>query len=134
MIQVGQQFSFEVTFDLPGLPVAYKIFDDSGASPVLIVGPAAMLNFEGPSYRGRFTAPLAKNYLIKKAVYTDGTFAAKDPNYAESSEAVQAVDIRNLVNSSFPIKSVVIENQIKARVSGGETILAVVQTEDVISD
>src|SRR5271166_4586886 len=84
----GIPLSFEVTFDVPGLPVAMSVYDDSGASPVLVSGPIAMANVVNATYRGKFTGLAGKNYIVFKAVYTDGTFATLSSNYAQGSESI----------------------------------------------
>lgn len=85
--------SFEVTFDNPALSVAMSVYDDSGVSPTLVQGPSAMDLVIGNTYRGKFTPELDKQYVILKAVYTDGTFAALDSNYSQASESILGIAI-----------------------------------------
>jgi hypothetical protein len=92
---VGVPLSFEVTFTDPGLHVAMSVYDDSGLFPVLVVGPSAMLNWVGNSYRGKFIAPMAKSYLILKAVYTDGSFSTLSPDYVQATESILAQYMNN---------------------------------------
>lgn len=82
--------SFEVTFDDPSLNVAMSVYDDSGLSPALVSGPAAMANVVGNTYRGKFTADPGISYIIFKAVYTDNTFVTLHPDYAAGSESIRA--------------------------------------------
>ncbi len=89
--QAGSICSFEVTFD-PGLFVAMTIYNDSGASPAVVIGPTAMLNVVGGMYRGKFTPNANTNYLVYKAVYTDGTFTTLSPDYNTGSESFRAID------------------------------------------
>lgn len=87
LVPAGIPLSFEVTYDVPGLNVAMSVYDDSGASPVLLLSPFAMALVHGSTYRGKFTPVAGKNYIIIKAVYTDGTFAELDPDYSQGSES-----------------------------------------------
>lgn len=89
LVPAGQQCSFEVTYDLPGLDVAMSVFDVS-ASPVLVSGPAAMANVVGSTYYGKFTPLANKQYVIHKAVYTDGSFSTLSPDYSQASESIVA--------------------------------------------
>lgn len=79
--------SFEATWG-PGLDVAMSVYDDSGGSPSLIQGPSAMTNVVGGTYRGKFTPAADKQYVVFKAVYTDGTFTTLHPDYSQSSETI----------------------------------------------
>lgn len=89
----GVPLSFEVTFDQPGLHVAMSVYDDSGVSPVLLLSPFAMTLVHGNTYRGKFTGEHGKNYIVIKAVYTDGTFMTLSPDYSQGSESVVARDL-----------------------------------------
>lgn len=87
------QITFEVTFDDPSLPVAMSVYDTSGSSPSLVAGPTAMTNVSGTnSYIGKFTPGLGIEYMILKAVYTDGTFETFSPNYSQGSESIISLD------------------------------------------
>jgi hypothetical protein len=90
LVPAGVPLSFEVTFDANDLPVAMSVYDDSGVAPVLLLSPFAMALVAGNTYRGKFTAENGKAYIVIKAVYTDGTFATLDPNYAQGSESMVA--------------------------------------------
>lgn len=90
----GVPLSFEVTFDSGVLNVAMSVYDTTAGSAVLVSGPAAMTNLAGTnSYYGKFTAADGHSYVIFKAVYTDGTFATLDSNYAAGTESIIAEDI-----------------------------------------
>lgn len=80
--------SFEVTFDSPSLHVAMSVYNDTGANPVLAFGPVAMQNVVGNTYRAKFTGTLGQNYIIFKAVYTDGTFNTLSQDYSQGSESI----------------------------------------------
>src|SRR5512135_1479860 len=88
--QGGIEISFEVTFDSPTLNVAMSVYDVTGLSPVLVQGPSAMTIVHANTYQGKFTPITGHNYVIFKAVYTDGTFTVLDTNYAAGSESISA--------------------------------------------
>lgn len=101
LVPSGISLPFEVTFDGPSLPVAISVYDTTANPAVLVAGPAAMTNEVGNTYVGFFTAQPGRSYLVFKAVYLDGTFAALDPDYSQSSETIQGggVDISYIVPS-----------------------------------
>lgn len=85
--------AFEVTFSASGLPVAMSVYDVTDINaPILVQGPTAMVNTVGATYTGAFTGANAKNYLIFKAVYTDGTFDVLDPAYSQGTETIVVSD------------------------------------------
>lgn len=92
-VPAGVSLNFEVTFDVPGLPVAMSVYDVSGVSPILVSGPTAMFAVVGNTYGGKFTALEAKSYIIVKAVYTDGTFTTLSSNYSQGSESIVAENL-----------------------------------------
>lgn len=111
----GVPLSFEVTFDSPSLNVAMSIFDDTGASPVLISGPLVMTHVVNNTYRGKFTGAEFKNYIIIKAVYTDNTFTTLSPDYSQGSESIV---VQNIGGSSGS--------------GGGCTIVGIVNNNDTV--
>lgn len=100
LVQSGVNCSFEVTFDSPSLPVAMSVYDDSGVTPTLVQGPSAMLNVVGNTYRGKFTPTDGKQYIIFKAVYTNGSYTTLSPDYSQGSESIQAEDVAGTGNST----------------------------------
>lgn len=92
--------TFEVTFDSPSLSVAMSVYDTSGISPVLVSGPAAMTSVVGNTYIGKFTPVNPKEYLIFKAVYTDGTLTTLSPDYSQSSESIIAQTTGSVVTTN----------------------------------
>jgi hypothetical protein len=102
----GVVLSCEVTYDSPSLNVGMSVYDDSGTSPVLILGPIAMGNVVGNTYRGKFTAVNGKNYVIFKAVYTDGTLTVLSSNYSQASETIVAQNLSG--GSSAPSSCAVV--------------------------
>ena len=94
MIQVGKQNLFGVTFDSPGLNVAFRIFDSSGAP---VTAWAAMSNYDGNSYQALYTFLGTGAFSIKKVVFVDVDFTTRDTNYSEADETVQVVDVAALV-------------------------------------
>lgn len=46
----------------------------------------------GNTYFAQFTPTNGKQYVIHKAVYTDGTFTTLDANYAQGSESILCND------------------------------------------
>jgi len=90
MLNAGQKFSFGVTFDSPDLFVAAKIYDNSGASPVLLAT-VPMLNFYGNSYQGSFTQVTPTTLLIQYSCYTDDTYTAINNNEPQGDREEQIV-------------------------------------------
>lgn len=91
---VDKELFFEVTFDSPGLPVAMSVYSLDGGMPTQVMPPTAMVNAFGNTYVGSFTpASPGGNFLIIKAVYLDGSFAAFNPGYSEGSEVIFSQDV-----------------------------------------
>lgn len=103
----GVNLTFEVTFDLPNLNVAMSVYDTSGGSATLVSGPAAMLDVVGNTYYGKFLPTQGHTYVIYKAVYTDGTFATADPNYAAGTESIIAENISGGGGGGAPTGAVI---------------------------
>lgn len=88
----GQQIPIEVSFDPGLLFVAMKVRDVTAGYPGTLVGSAVpMVEFDTGSYGASFTGTAGKNYVLSKAVYTDGTYATRDPNYSPGSDSVQVI-------------------------------------------
>lgn len=98
--------TFEVTFNDPSLPVAMSVYDLTTGSPVLVQGPSAMSLVADYTYQGHFSGTTGRNYVIIKAVYTDGGFTVLDPNYSQGSESIVVVDLGG--GSSSPAGGAVI--------------------------
>lgn len=95
----GVPLSFSTSLDSPSLSVGMTVYDDSGSSPVVQVATFAMTYVALNTYRGKFTALAGKNYIIVKAVYTDGTFTTLNNSYVPESETIVAQDF----NTSQPV-------------------------------
>ena len=93
LVPAGVPLSFEVTFDSPDLSVGMSVYDDTGASPVLVQGPTLMTLVALNTYRAKFTASLGHSYVVIKAVYTDGTLLEVDTDYAQGSESLIAQNV-----------------------------------------
>lgn len=106
----GVQLSCEITFDSPSLHVGMTVYDDTGASPVLLLSTFAMLLVAGNTYRGKFTGVAGKNYIVIKAVYTDGTFSTLSPDYSQGSESVVAQNL-TAASTGCAVVGVVDNNQ-----------------------
>lgn len=124
----GLQYSFEATWDASGLPAAMSVYDVTGVSPVLVSGPTAMISIPGSySYYGKFTPQAGKEYFILKAIYVDGSFAAFDPDHAQSTETIRADDPGVIAASPNAIIGYVQNNPVPYRkqnvviVQGGRT-------------
>lgn len=89
-VPAGVPLSFEVTFDSPDLDVAMTVYDDTGADPVLLLSPFAMVLVYGNTYRAKFTPANGKSYIVIKGVYTNDAFEDLDPNYSQGSESLYA--------------------------------------------
>lgn len=88
---VSAAMTLEINYD-PNLSfVALKVYDDSGASPVLLTT-LPMPNVFETVYRAKYTPSVVGTYLFYKAVYTDGAYATRDDNYSPNSESIQVVD------------------------------------------
>lgn len=88
----GIPLTFEVTYSDASLDVGMIVFDDSGVTPVQVGGVIPMSNFFGTTYRAKFTPTAGKNYIVIKAVYTDGTFTLIDDDYGRGTESFIAYD------------------------------------------
>lgn len=112
--------SFEVTFD-PGLSfVAARIYDDSGGSPVL-VATTPMTEVDSGTYRCKFTGMPNKNYIVKKGVFTDGTYAVYNTNYSWGSESFVCIAFTTTViniGSKVPDASIINPAVLAARLIG----------------
>lgn len=87
LVSTERELSFEITFDSSTLDVGMSIYDDSGVSPVLVLGPVSMDNVVGNLYRAKFTPEFGKSYLVFKAVYLDNTFTTLNTDYNSGSES-----------------------------------------------
>lgn len=96
-LQINLSHSFEVTFDDDSLFVGFTFFDDSDVSPVQVGPVISGYNFKGNSYRAKFTPTEEKQYLVHKAVYTDGTLTVIDIDEPQGSDAFRGVDVASLV-------------------------------------
>jgi len=97
LVPSGIPLAFEVTYDAADLDVGLKVYDVSGVSPVL-VDTSAMDHVDGGTYLGFFTPAANKTYLIRKSVYTDGSFATMDSDYSPGSETIVVYDESTTVN------------------------------------
>lgn len=84
----GVPLTFEVTYDSPTLFVGMSVYDDSGASPVLVQGPTAMNLVVGNTYRAKFIGDANKSYVIVKRVYITSGMTTVDTNYSAGSESI----------------------------------------------
>ena len=83
IVPIGISASFEVTLSAPDLP--------------------AMLNWVDNSYRGKFTPPVAKSYLILKAVYMDDSFEVIDNDFPQGSESILATQVGGGGSQATPV-------------------------------
>lgn len=86
--------------------VAMSVYDDTGASPSLVSGPALMTPVVGQGYRSKFTPTGGKLYLIFMAVYTNGGFGTLDPAFAELQQ-IQAVQAQYLTPPAQDVVGIV---------------------------
>lgn len=100
----GQPIPIEVTFETGLLFVAMKVFDVTLGFPGSQVGSAiSMTEFDDGAYGASFVGDPNKNYVVSKAVYTDGTYTVRDSNFASGSQSVQcvaigSVDVQSIVD------------------------------------
>jgi hypothetical protein len=105
ILPADQELPFEVSY-APGLFVGMQVIDYSTEEPVPVGSVIPMLADEVGSslYVGLFTPLLGKTYVVKKNVYTDGTYTTIDSsgNYSQGSESfialntVQQILVQNL--------------------------------------
>lgn len=95
LAQYGIPLPFEVTYDNPSLNVGMSVYDVTTGSAVLVSGPTLMSLVAINTYRGVFTALENHNYIVIKAVYTDGTLATVDSDYYQGSESIAAIDLES---------------------------------------
>lgn len=107
----GVPLSFEVTFDRSDLHVGMSVYDDSGASPVLLLSPFAMAWVAGYTYRGKFTAENGKSYIIIKAVYTTSDLNVLSPDYSQGSESIVTQYISSNNEAPAPVVGIVDEDE-----------------------
>lgn len=123
LVKLGQKFSFGVTYDSPSLFVQAEIFDDSGASPVLL-DTVVMENFAGNSYRASYTPLAEMSIVINKAVFTDGTYTVRDDQYYESDQSLQVVDFTFTPTIAFEPTIEIADNS--------EALILVEQVDDTL--
>lgn len=89
VVAAGTPLSFEYgAYDEVGsLSVGMKVYDiTSIGSPTQVGSTIAMAHIFGGAYAALFTPAANKQYLIHKAVYTDGSFTTLDPNRSPGVE------------------------------------------------
>lgn len=134
-VQPGVALPYEANFGVPALDfVAMTVLDESGPTPVVVQGPAAMLNVIGGMYRGKFTATAGKVYSIFKTVYTDGTYTVRDDDYPESSETIHArVDAAPVV-SLVDLSGVLDDNDdLNGTIEDADALTATLEDDDVLT-
>lgn len=90
VVPSGSPLTFEYgAYDESGtLFVAMKVYDVTGTPGLVATTP--MTHIFGGSYVASFTPVAAKQYLIHKAVYTDGSYTALDPLRSPGTETFLA--------------------------------------------
>lgn len=83
----GVPLSFEVTFDRNDLYVGMSVYNNSGASPILVGSIIPMHSVVGNTYQAKFSGVQGLSYVVFKAVYTDNSYSTIDTNYSQGSEA-----------------------------------------------
>lgn len=91
VVPSGVPLPFEVTFDSVSLSVAMKVYDVTGITPVL-VDTISMEHLDGGTYHGTFTAEPGKSYVVRKSVYTDGSFSVLEEGYSPGTESFVSFD------------------------------------------
>jgi len=69
--------------------VAMSVYDDTGATPVLLLSPVKMNNVHNSVFSQKFTPANGKLYVVFMAVYTDGTFGTLDGAFNPQSATVE---------------------------------------------
>lgn len=92
VVPSGIPLSFEYSAydESASLAVAMKVYDISSIGSPVLVSTTAMAHLFGGTYVGNMTPAAGKQYLIHKAVYTDGSFDTLDPMRSPGSETFLA--------------------------------------------
>lgn len=72
------------------LSVAMKVYDITTIGSPVLVATTGMTHIFGGAYVANFTPVVAKQYLIHKAVYTDGSYTTLDPLRSPATETFLA--------------------------------------------
>jgi hypothetical protein len=86
----GLPLPFEVTFDDDDLDVAMKVYDVTGVPALVATVP--MTHMDGGTYVASFTPDPDKSYVVRKSVYTDGTYTVLEGGYSSGSESFATKD------------------------------------------
>lgn len=109
VVPSGAALTFEYSSydESSSLFVAMKVYDVT-STPTLVGSAIPMTHVFGGTYVGSFTPTAAHQYVVNKAVYTDGSYTTLDPTRSPGSESFLASsaaggvltpsDIENIVN------------------------------------
>lgn len=98
-----------------GLFVGAKVMDVTAGFPGTQVGALIQLNNNGDgTYSGRFTGVAAKQYQVKKFVYTDGTYATIDTSRAPDVDDYQCEALADLTSVNAVLASLLSALQLAA--------------------
>lgn len=126
----GISLPFEVTFDSPSLAfVAMKVYDVTVGE--VLVATTSMVSVDSSStYRAKFTADQNKSYVVRKNVYTDGTYTVIDPDHPfGSSESFLTKDAGSSSSEGSSLVAFLGTDFITASITGDENILAMIEED-----
>lgn len=137
MIASAGNIPIGVTLDPGLLFVAIKVRDITAGSPGSLVGSAIpMVEGEPGSYTAAFTGVATKLYSVKKAVYTDGTYATIDNAYPSGDDVVQVIAqstaVQPVIMGAVFDMSAVQNNEVNLEVITNETTMEIISDEEVL--
>jgi hypothetical protein len=92
LFPAGIPVNFTAVFNNPTPSrVALSVYDDTGATPVLLLSPVAMNQVNDNVYSGKFTPENGKQYVVFMAVYTDATFVTLDNSFKTAEQSVSVI-------------------------------------------
>lgn len=130
LVLAGKAFNFDyTTYDgATGLDVAAQVWDNSSGIPGSLVSTVPMTHTSLGAYIGQFTPGDDKKYSVISTVYTDGTYATRDPDRPTATTNVRSVNLSSadiitevlallraaLTNSNINVESEVISNELES--------------------
>jgi hypothetical protein len=90
-VQAGLRKTLRTIWIDTGLHAQVKIYDNTAGTMVLLQS-IAMTEVDAGDYIASFVPAAGVSYVTRARVYTDGTFATPDLNYAPGGEEFQCVD------------------------------------------
>lgn len=113
----------------PGLFAQAKVYDNSTGTPALLFS-LAMAEQSAGVYVASFLPTVGVSYLVVKRVFTDGTYATADVNYAPSVEDFSAVEADSAGVCAAELTAQIEDGDIlQATIDGDEDLFAFLECE-----